>query len=282
VVSVAQLRRMGLSDELIHRRVVAGRLHRVHRGVYAVGYAGLSPGSRWLAAVLAIGRGPHEEESSILAHWGAALSHRSAAVLWELLSVRDGPSHVVVPGAGGRERRVGIRVHRSTSLRASDVTLRHGIPVTTPARTIADLRQAVAARRPGAISDRELRRAVRQANVLGLPIDDEDRADRTRGDLEGAFLTICRRHRLPRPEVNVRIGRYLVDFLWREERLAVETDSYLHHRGRAAFQEDRGRELELMRLGYHVLRLSEAQIEEEPGNVGEIVEAELRRRRRAG
>jgi len=61
------------------------------------------------------------------------------------------------------------------------------------------------------ISSWELRKAIRQANVIGLPIEDEDRANRTRGDLEGAFLAICRRHGLPRPEVNVRIGPFLVD-----------------------------------------------------------------------
>jgi very-short-patch-repair endonuclease len=279
LVSLGQLLDLGLSEKAVRGRVAGGRLHRVHRGVYAVGHVALAPHGRWLAAVLAVGGGPHEDEPYILDHWGAAVSHRSAAALWGLLSVKDEPCHVAVQGTSGRKRRAGIRVHRSISLTASDVTQRHGIPVTTPARTIADLRHALATGRPRAVSGRELRRAVRQANVLGLPIDEEDRADRTRGDLEGAFLTICRHHRLPRPEVNVRIGPYLVDFLWREERLAVETDSYLHHRGRAAFQDDRGRELELMRLGYHVLRLSEAQIKEKPADVGEIVDAELRRRR---
>jgi very-short-patch-repair endonuclease len=71
-----------------------------------------------------------------------------------------------------------------------------------------------------------------------------------------------------------------VDFLWREERLMVETDSYLYHRGRAAFQDDRGRELELMRLGYDVLRLSERQVNEERERVAEVVAAALRERRR--
>jgi very-short-patch-repair endonuclease len=146
-------------------------------------------------------------------------------------------------------------------------------------RTIADLRRAISVGRVGAISGSELRKAIRQANVVGLPIGDEDAADRTRSDLEGAFLAICRRRRLSLPDVNVRIGPFLVDFLWREERLIVETDSYRYHRGRAAFQADRGRELELMRLGYDVLRLSEAQIDETPKDVGEVLGAELRKRR---
>ena len=133
--------------------------------------------------------------------------------------------------------------------------------------------------RSDAISGWELRKAIRQANVIGLPIGD-GAADRTRSDLEAAFLVICRRHRLPRPEVNVRIGPFLVDFLWKGERLVVETDGYRYHRGRAAFQDDRGRELELMRLGYDVLRLSEQQIEGEPVRVAKVLTAALCERRR--
>jgi very-short-patch-repair endonuclease len=229
-----------------------------------------------LAAVLAVGRGPHGDRDAVLGRWGAAVSHRSAASLWGLLSATEGACDVIVAGNAGRARRSDIRVHRSLSLSATDVTLRNGVPLTNPMRTIADLRQAVAARLLGAPSGRQLRRAIRQASVLGLPIRDEDARDRTRSDLEEAFLRLCRRHRLPPPEVNVRVGPFLVDFLWRERQLAVETDSYLYHRGKAAFQDDRGRDLELRRLGFDVLRLSERQVEEEPDRVAEVLRAALR------
>lgn len=108
--------------------------------------------------------------------------------------------------------------------------------------------------------------------MLGLPLDEGDAKDRTRGDLEEEFLALCRRHRLPRPEVNVRVGPHLVDFLWRERGLAVETDHYLHHRGRQAFQDDRGRDLDLKRRGLEVIRLAERQIDDE----SDIVAAVLR------
>jgi very-short-patch-repair endonuclease len=117
---------------------------------------------------------------------------------------------------------------------------------------------------------------MRQANVLGLPVGEESGRDRTRSDLEGDFLQLCRRHRIPPPEVNVRFGRYLVDFLWRERQLIVETDSYLYHGGRAAFQDDRDRDLELKRLGYEVVRLSERQINEEQGWVAKTLAVLLR------
>jgi phytoene/squalene synthetase len=85
--------------------------------------------------------------------------------------------------------------------------VRHGIPVTTPARTIDDLRRAV--------PERLARRARRQAELAGWRI--EGGGDRTRSDLERDFPRLRRRHGLPRPEVNVKIGRWTVDFTWRRE-----------------------------------------------------------------
>jgi very-short-patch-repair endonuclease len=155
------------------------------------------------------------------------------------------------------------------------VTLRSGIPVTTAARTIADLRRVASRRGAGAVSPRELRRAIRQADVFGLSLGDEAESDNTRSDLEGDFLQICRRHRLPAPEVNVRIGTHLVDFLWRAQRLVVETDFYGYHRGRVAFQDDRSRDLDLRRRGFTVVRLAERQVNEEPERVVEVLRAAL-------
>jgi very-short-patch-repair endonuclease len=218
------------------------------------------------------------DSSAVLDFWRAALSHRTAAVHWGLLSPAAGPVDVSVPGDGGKATRGGIRLHRSSSLLPAAVTLRAGIPVTTPARTIADLRRAAAGRgRHRIVSPKELRRAIRQADVLGLPIGSPPARDRTRSDLEQDFLRLCRRHRLPAPEVNVRVGRYLVDFLWRERRLVVETDSYLYHRGQIAFQDDHQRDLVLRGLGYEAIRLSEKQLNEEPERVAELLRAELRR-----
>jgi very-short-patch-repair endonuclease len=191
------------------------------------------------------------------------------------LPLPQAPCDVIVAGNGGRSRRSGVRVHRSRSLLPADVTLCRGIPITTPTRTIADLREAISTRRSGAIASHELRKAIRQANVLGLPVGAKDAKVRTRSDLEGAFLLLCRRHRLPPPEVNVRIGPYLVDFLWRERRLVVETDSYLYHRGEVAFQDDHARDLELMRRGFEVLRLSELQLDGESAQVAEVLAAKL-------
>ena len=133
------------------------------------------------------------------------------------------------------------------------------IPVTTPARTIEDLRRTSPAW--------EVRRATRQAEFRRLPLGPELRTDGSRSDLESDFLTLCRRHRLPPPEVNVKVGPWTVDFLWRAERVAVETDFYEYHRGQVAFRDDRARDLDLRRRGLAVRRYSEEQLNEHPADV---------------
>jgi very-short-patch-repair endonuclease len=222
-----------------------------------------------MAAVLACGE-------------GAVLSHRSAAALWELLRPMEGPVDVSVPSNGGKRRRGGIRLHRCPSLASTEpignayltdggvpdglalVTLRHGIPVTTPARTIADLRRSV--------PPRLYRRAVRQAELAGYALDANVEADRTRSDLERDFLRLVRRAGLPMPEVNVKVDRWTVDFLWPAHRLVAETDSYLYHHGTIAFEDDRRRDLDLRRRGFAVHRFTERQLSGEP----EQVAADLR------
>jgi len=250
VVSVGQLHNAGIEKSGISRRVRSGRLHRLHRGVYAVGHRADSHQRRWMAAVLACGE-------------GAVLSHGSAAALWGFLRPIAGPIHVSVPTANGRVARAGIHLHRRPSLTSTQFTYRRGIPVTTAASTIDDLR--------GAVPPRWFRRAVRQAEVAGVRLGPSVVTDRTRSDVEGDFLALSRRYDLPVPEVNVRVGRWTVDFLWRRERLAVETDSYRWHRGRVAFEDDHARDLDLNSAGFDVRRFTGRQIAAEPGRVAAVI-----------
>jgi very-short-patch-repair endonuclease len=250
VVSIAQLERAGIRQRGRARRVAARRLHRVHRGVYAVGHPGLSEKGRWMAAVLACGP-------------KAVLSHQSAAVLWGIEPSRARPSpasldpatpHVTVPGES--KSRTGIRVHRSQTLLPSEVTRRAGIPVTTPSRTLRDLRRL--------LPQPQFAAALRLAEYLGLPIAPDLDPDHTRSELEARFLTLCRRHRLPQPEVNVPLGPFTVDFLWPQARLVIELDGYRAHAGRAAFEADRARDVELKALGYDVIRLTWRRLAADP------------------
>ena len=238
----------GLTQDAVKRRISAGRLHRIHRGVYAVGHSGLSHEGTWMAAVLACGA-------------GAVLSHRSGAELWGLLPVRHGLIEVTIATDSGRARRRGVRIHRCPSLPSAMTACYKRIPVTTPARTIADLR------RTASVDD--VRKAIREAQFQRLRVDDEAAKEEelTRTKLERNFVRVCRRHRLPRPEVNVWVGPFQVDFLWREHRLVVETDGWQAHGGRMAFEEDRARDLELKLLGFEVVRFTYRQVATKPDKV---------------
>lgn len=260
VVSRRQLEGLGIGRGSVVRRIENGQLHRLHRGIYAVGHANLSREGRWISAVLASGS-------------GAVLSHRSAAELWRLVDPGDGPVHVSVQSTAGRKPRRGIRLHRGVRLAPASITQRRLIPVTTPARTLADLR--------GTVSNARHRRAVRQAEVLGLRIG-LVASEGTRSELEDLFLRLCRRHRLPKPEVNARAGPFEVDFFWRSARLIVETDGYRYHRGSQAFEDDHERDLVLRAAEFDVLRFTFRQIADEPERVAALVARELNRSRTNG
>lgn len=127
---------------------------------------------------------------------GAVLSHVSAVALWQFLRPIPGPVHVTVGAAVHRKPGAGIRIHRSRTLAPRDITRRHGIAVTTPARTIDDIR--------GEVEPYLFRRALRQAELVGYRMPHLGRIKRTRSDLELLFLGLCDDHGLPRPVVNRR------------------------------------------------------------------------------
>jgi very-short-patch-repair endonuclease len=262
VISSSQLRSAGLSPAGVSRRVAAGALHALHRGVYAVGHRALGNEGRWIAAVLACGD-------------GAVLSHLSAAALWEIGPRQDPEEpnpeiHITVPSTSGRAGRPGIRLHRSRTLRPEHCTVRRAIPVTRPPRTLADIRPI--------LSPARFASALREAEFRRLPLGNQEQGDRARSELEARMLSLCRRHRLPQPEVNVSIDRYVVDFLWPDQSLIVEVDGWESHRTRSAFEDDRARDARLAVLGYRVVRFTWRQMTRDAGEVAKTTRTLLRAR----
>jgi predicted transcriptional regulator of viral defense system len=281
VVGRQQLEAAGLSPRMLRTRAGDGRLLVLHRGVYAVGHAQLRPEGRWLAAVLACGP-------------GALLSHRSAAALHGLRPANA--SRIEVSTVWHRASSPGIRVHGRRRLAPEDGAVVRGVPVTTVERTLVDLAevlrpeqllQALGAAEEARSADvHAIERAL--ARVRGRPgrghaamraALDEMRArggDRTRSDMEELFLALVARAGLPRPRTNVWFpapdgGGVEVDAVWRSERVAVELDSWRHHRGRDAFQRDRTKGNALTLEGWTVLRFTWADVRTRPAHVAATV-----------
>jgi very-short-patch-repair endonuclease len=178
--------------------------------------------------------------------------------------------HVTVPGTSGLGKRSGIVLHRSTTLTPRHCTLQDGIPVTTATRTLTDIRPLLSPARFSSV--------LREAEFLRLPISEPVDSDRARTDLEQAMLALCRCHRLPRPEVNVKIHRFEVDLLWRAERLVVEVDGWESHGTRSAFEVDRARDARLAVLGYEVVRFTWRQVTDDRAAVAKTIRSLLRAR----
>jgi hypothetical protein len=277
IVARRQLLALGLGREAIAVRLRTGRLHRLHRGVYAVGHVVLSQQARWMAAVLACGP-------------DTVLSHRSAAALW---GIREPSSRAIEVSTPAKSRsRGGIHRHYA-SLPPDEVTTHRGIPVTSVPRTLFDLaalssvdtvehalRESeylrlhdrlslpdLLARYPGRRGCRTIRECLRRR--ADLP------AGRARSWLELEFLPFLRRSGLPRPRLNVWLqvgGRSIqVDCLW-PGGVVVELDGFAGHGTRIAFREDRARDRRLRVAGYGVTRIAPEQLDAEP----EALAADLR------
>jgi hypothetical protein len=286
--AVFALRQVAEHAQAVRRRERAGRLFRIHHGVYAlVPRRLLSREGRWLAAVLACGE-------------GAALSHRSAAHLHELRPTSRAGIDVIVAGRTAH-RHAGVELHRSIHLDKADVTTVNRIPVTTVARTLLDL-AAVATRHQlaRAIQQAELQRVLdvdairaqchrnprapgtrRLRAELALPSD-----DLTGSPLEDRFLAEWRAVGGPEPERQPYIdpgdGGVLLrpDFVWPESMVAVEIDGRGPHGTRHAFEDDRRRDQRLQAAGWVVIRITERQLTEELPRILRLVARLIVRRRR--
>ncbi|MDX6677577.1 MAG: hypothetical protein QOE31_1629 [Solirubrobacteraceae bacterium] len=282
VIARHQLVELGLTRHEIATMRASHRLHDIHRGVYALGHRVLSQRSRWIAAVLA--GGPD-----------ALLSHRCAAALANIRRTSLTYAEVVVPQQRGRI--AGVRMYVSRRIEPQDRDTIDGIPCTSLARTLLDL--------AAILPRREVERACDEALVQQLfdLTAIEDVLDRSRGcrgtatlravlgehaigttltrpGLETLTLALLDRAGIRRPEVNIRVFcrpgvAPEVDFLWRRERLVLETDGGQFHRHQRQIERDRRKEADLVRAGYRVLRATWRQVEREPETVLLMVRAAL-------
>jgi hypothetical protein len=264
LITAVQLTELGISPNAITRRSQDGRLHRVFRGVYSVGYKPLSNEARLFSAVLAVGS-------------RSALSHSTAARHLAVWKRKEALIHVTAPGKP--RKRPSVVVHRSSTLHEDEITVLNGIPVTTVARTLFDL--------SGDLSPYEIANAIYEAEYRGIfDIDDVRKvlsrnkgtkgakvlsralelnaygSAGTRSRLELEFLTKVLTCKVSEPMVNVELptrdGMIGVDFWWPALRLVVEVDGPAHERQRSK-RVDKQRDTLLRDQGIEVLRCTRAQ-----------------------
>jgi very-short-patch-repair endonuclease len=260
VITRAQLLELGFGSQAITHRIERGRLHRIRRGVYAVGRPQLTREGGWMAAVLACGP-------------GGVLSHLSAAALWEICE--EGIEEIEVSVATGDPRPPGIVVHRRPGLRREDLTSQREIPVTTPICTLIDIAPRLTRSR--------LEAAINEADKADLVDPETLRAalpayagrpgvaalrrtlDRrtfvlTESELERRFLPIVRAAGLPLPRTRQRVNGFKVDFYWPELGLVVETDGLRYHRTAAQQARDRLRDQAHLAAGLTPIRFTHGQV----------------------
>jgi very-short-patch-repair endonuclease len=221
--------------------------------------------------------------AATLARPGAALSHWSAAALWEIRRTSRESMDLAVPSRSRSSRL--LHCHLSV-LPTDELTLVAGIPVTTVPRTIFDLagaepvdlvvsliREAEYKQLHDSLSLWDLierypgRRGVRRVHAA-LERLGTSPPGRTASELEERFVRFLEHYRLPAPRLNdwisVEDGRFQVDCHWPSSRQIVELDGWQAHGTRSAFQADRRRDRALRAWGYSVTRITWLQLENEP------------------
>jgi predicted transcriptional regulator of viral defense system len=276
----SQLLELGLTARAIEYRIEIGRLIPVYAGVYAVGHVPLGQEARAHAAVLACGD-------------GAVVSHQSAAALWKY--VKHWPTRIEVTAPTDRHRK-GITAHRTKTLTRDDIDRQLGVPVTSPARTVFDMA-------PRYKTDAALRRFVNDARLTYtlhlsslaellarhphqpatkrlMPFVDKP-TGMTRSELEDLFVDFARRYGLPQPTINKRKARREPDFLFPEERVIVEIDSWKFHGDRGSFERDRDRDADNLAEGIVTVRVTEERLtgapEREAARLHKVLEQARRR-----
>lgn len=261
VVAIWQILDLGIPRHWVKREVAEKRLHVIHRGVYAVGHPTLTPLGRCMAAALAGGR-------------SGALGFLGAAWIYGLVDSLPGALHVWSPTR--RRSRPHLRFHEG--LRADELTVHEGVPVTIAARTILDCAPIVEAHRLERMIERGEEGGVhsplsfadllarypakpgtpRLREILGLR--EESGSHSTRSDPEMAMLHLCDEQGLPRPLTSflLQVGdrRFELDGYWPDARLGLEYDSWEYHGNRASFRADRIRDRILATAGIQIVRVT--------------------------
>lgn len=283
VVSIRQLQQLlGYSRAGVKVLVDAGRLHRIHHGVYAVGHTDLSLHGECLAAVLAVGP-------------GALLSYHSAGWLWGIWRGSPKPFHVTGSVTRHHPPPREITRHRARNLVDEDRALVDGIPVTSVGRTQLDLAWKLRLDHLPRLLSRSEELGLLDLPAINAAIErnrGHHGAERlrhalaiyepptwTRSEFERRFVARLVAADLPRPATGWNEVGHEIDVYWPERRFGIELDAFETHRTRQAFEADHERDLAFALAGIEMHRVSERQFRHKPNEIVAGVATLLGRRR---
>ena len=301
LLSADQIHAAGVDRRRVLRRVEAGELERINRGLYRLSGAPTTWHQRIWSALLQ-------------APPGSVASHRTAARLHGIGTFTSDQIDVArVRDPANRSSAEASALHRTLDLPAHHRVEVDGIPTTTVARTIFDLAGQVSVKRwvreLPSLPRRQVERALDDALARGLPVGAveavlaelggrgrggtrvlrellEQRGEgfvATESVLEDRVLEVIRAHGLPEP---VRqpvvqgedgwIGR--IDFAFPPYRTLLEADGRRHHTMLLDQEHDRWRDLALAAEGQLVVRVTWRQLDEAPGRFATSLGRVLRAR----
>lgn len=263
LITLAQATEHGISADAVQRRAREQRWVRLYPGVYAMPGHPDSRERQLMAGLLFLGP-------------GAALGGRSAGHLWGLVDQPSSVPEYIAPHDRRRGRVAQMRVVRSRTLEAKDITRIGPLVVTRIDRTLCDLAGVLpeaelreAAARAGQRSMDWPRRAVaRAAGLTALPgravllevLRDVLEEGRTDSVQERRARRLLRAEGFrPAPGVHpvVHKGRLMamVDIAFPDQRVAVEVDGFAFHATPAQLRADHARQNRLEAAGWTVLRV---------------------------
>ncbi|HEY6424831.1 MAG TPA: DUF559 domain-containing protein [Pseudonocardiaceae bacterium] len=264
----------------------AGRLRRVQRGIYLPRRVEATPPVLARAALLSSGA-----VGAVPSHATAARVHRIA------VPDEHRPQHVTVAREQRRRNRRDLHFH-TRSIGCGEVERCDGVPVTSVARTLADLATSLA-RLPAAwaMDDALRRRLCAKSDVIAViqrwrggvgcaracdRLDEADGVAESILETAGRLVLRDRGVPLPIPQYELRaLDGTLVarlDGAYLREKVAVEFDGADPHGLPEAVFRDRWRQNALPELGWTVLRFTWWDVMRDPDEVAARVQRTLRRR----
>jgi very-short-patch-repair endonuclease len=285
LVSREQLRALGLSDEAVSKAATRGWLRPVYRGVFCVGHEHLTVYARMLAATMACGE-------------GSVVSHGTAAWMLGLRDWKPKEIDVIAPAEAGRKI-AGIRRRFVPPPVGPEIWRRHGVPLTSPARTIVDCAGILDARGVGELIEEAAVQGLLDIRAIDRVLDGPRRRGsnrllravapwrryrrgiKIRSRMEAKLLPLLTEAALPIPRTNSKLrlsGKvYEIDFLWREQKLVVETDGGRFHDNPAAGARDSERNHALAAAGYRLPRIGWEDLRDRPDETMSEIARLLRR-----